>query len=377
VDAHREQRWVVRLVEEQFHRDQEGRPLREGRTPPPHQRAGEIELRPCPYPGSRQRAQRPMNVSALRQTTAHWDELTGALGVLRTAYAELRSGYPPEVMDVWRVSQLGCALPWLFILAGEPLPAYAAALSKAALGTGILSQRLMQKMLTEQWVPPALTASALLALAESTGTLVGETEVCSAPDKLIARFLDALVAGTPRPGLPAIDALIARRDRVVGFGATYGAWKLALWLYYQARRFLYADLAAVRDSAELRGLLEAACEPPDFFVIEPPHPAAVPVALRAAWLGQLAALIVPFAPDGGDRAVRACAERMAEAVRDDTRDPIARAVATFHRLDGVFGELVAAVEAGLRGGLPGDPVDAATRDRLIGRAPRAMFATLG
>ena len=89
------------MVEERFHRDDEGRPLREGRTPPEHRRPeqpgqpaeaeaeaeAEIEYRPCPYPGSRQVAGRPMNVSALRQTSAHWDEITSALGFLRAAYA--------------------------------------------------------------------------------------------------------------------------------------------------------------------------------------------------------------------------------------------------------------------------------------------------
>src|SRR3954471_15549495 len=119
------------MVEERFHRDDEGRPLREGRAPPEHQQPGEIEYRPCPYPGSRQVAGRPMNVSALRQTSAPWDEVTGALGFLRAAYAGLRGGYGPDILALGRVSQLGSALPWFHLLAGEPLPAYAAALSKA------------------------------------------------------------------------------------------------------------------------------------------------------------------------------------------------------------------------------------------------------
>ncbi|HMG23091.1 MAG TPA: hypothetical protein VK607_17265, partial [Kofleriaceae bacterium] len=123
--------WVLRMVEERFHRDDEGRPLREGRTPAEHLATDDIEYRPCPYPGSRQAGGRPMNVSALRQTSAHWDEIIEALGFLRTAYAEARGGYGPDVMDLWRVSQLGSALPWFFVLAGQPLPAYAAALSKA------------------------------------------------------------------------------------------------------------------------------------------------------------------------------------------------------------------------------------------------------
>src|SRR5262249_3964447 len=118
---------VLRMVEERFHRDDEGRPLREGRTPTAYLATGEIEYRACPYPGSRQQSGRPMNVSALRQTSAHWDAIIEALGFLRTAYADARGGYGPDVMDVWRVSQLGSALPWFFVLGGEPLPAYAAA----------------------------------------------------------------------------------------------------------------------------------------------------------------------------------------------------------------------------------------------------------
>ena len=152
---------VVRMVEERFHRDDEGRPLREGRTPPEYRRPGEIEYRPCPYPGSRQVAGHPMNVSALRQTSAHWDEMLYALGFLRAAYAGARGGYGPDILDLWRVSQLGSALPWFHVLAGEPLPAYAAALSKATLGTGILAQRLLLRMLAEAWMPPPFTARVL------------------------------------------------------------------------------------------------------------------------------------------------------------------------------------------------------------------------
>ena len=371
------------MVEERFHRDDEDRPLREGRTPPEYRRPDEIEYRPCPYPGSRQVAGRPMNVSALRQTSAHWDEITCALGFLRAAYAEARGGYGPDILDLWRVSQLGSALPWFHVLPGEPLPAYAAALSKATLGTGILAQRLLLRMLAEAWMPPPFTARTLAELAESTGTLVGESEVCSAPDRMIARFLEVLagepdasaVAASTAP-TPAIEQLVAARDRVLGFGASYCAFKLAMWLYYLARRFLYADVAAARGDAAVRALLDAPCEPPDFFVIEPPRPAAVPPPLRAAWLHQLAGLIAPFAPDGSDRPVLDAARRMAAVMLDDGPDPVARAVAAFARLDAIWGEIVASVEAGLRGAPCPAEIDAAIRDRLVVTSPRALFASL-
>jgi hypothetical protein len=111
-------------------------------------------------------------------------------------------------------------------------------------------------------------------------------------------------------------------------------------------------------------------------VVEPDQPAGVPVALRAAWLGQLASLIVPFAPDGSDRAVLACAQRMALAMLDPTPDPIERACATYARLDAIHGELIACVEAGFRGAPCAEPIDAATRDRLVAASPRAAFAAL-
>ncbi|HET9627500.1 MAG TPA: hypothetical protein VFP84_39355, partial [Kofleriaceae bacterium] len=286
--------------------------------------------------------------------------------------------FGPDVMDVWRVSQLGSALPWYFVLRGAPLPAYAAALSKATLGTGILAQRLIVKMLREQWAPPPFTTPALCALAEATGTLVGEAEVCAAPDRMIARFIDALIGGTAG----AAEPLRGERDRVLGFGAAYASFKLAVWLYFQARRFLYADVAAASpradDRAAMHALLAAPCEPPDFFVIEPADLAAVPPALRAAWLGQLATLFVPFAPDGSDRAVQAGVHAMAGAMAAelDAPDPITRACRTFDRLDAAFGDVVAAVETGLRGVRYEAPVSAEARDRLVLAPPRAAFEAL-
>ena len=59
---------VARMIEERFHRDDEDRPIREGRTPAEFLRDGDIEYRTCPYAGSRFQHANPMNVSALRQT---------------------------------------------------------------------------------------------------------------------------------------------------------------------------------------------------------------------------------------------------------------------------------------------------------------------
>lgn len=351
---------VLQLVEERHHRDEEGRPIREGRTPREHLRDGDIEYKQCHYAGSRHLAN-PMNVSALRQSSEHWDEIVDALAFVRSRYAELRESFGPDIMDVWRVSQLGCSLPWYFILErGEVAPAYAAALSKIALGTALLSHRLLQDALVQRWVPPPFTASVLHDLAESTGTLLGETEVCSAPAKMIVDFLEVLVSGVPR-GVGPVAQLIADRDRVFRFGAHYTSFKQLLWIHDLARRFLYHDIGAT-------DLLEAPVEPPDCFLIEPPSPAGMPPQLRALWFGALAATVVSMTPDGSDR-------RMCELARDVSRIMGAGESprATYAALDASFGEMTKAVEVGL-GGTADVEIDAAMRDRLIGGSPRGRFA---
>jgi hypothetical protein len=67
---------------------------------------------------------------------------------------------------------------------------------------------------------------------------------------------------------------------------------------------------------------------------------------------------------------------MAAAMAHDGPDPVARAVAAFHRLDAIWADIAATVEAGLRGAPCPIEIDAALRDRLVVTSPRALFAAL-
>jgi hypothetical protein len=394
---------ILRMIEEQFHRDDEDRLIREGRTPAEYIRPGEIEYKACPYAGSRYQHASPMNVSALRQMSAHWDDILASLAVMRVAYAEQRGAAmpaAPELMDLWRVGQLGSALPWFYLLRGDGetrAPAYAAALAKITLGVGLWAQRLLVDLLAGAWTPVELTAQAIYDSSEANGTLIGETEVCSGPEKMMIRFFEVLVAGTPETTSPAIDALVAEREAALLFGAHYTNLKLLLWIHYLARRFLYADLiAALGPRAELVELLEGSCEPPDFFVVGPPDHAAVPPASRALWIGQLAALVVPMAPDGSDRALQTAAmaiglalgitepgpETAAElaalhGLAPDAAALAARALATYAKLDAILGDVATTVEDAFRRSDPDASsawtIDAAARDRLLVQPPRTVL----
>ena len=398
--------WILRMLEEQFHRDDEDRLIREGRAPKQLIRPGEIEYKVCPYPGSRFQHECPMNVSALRQMSAHWDDILDALAVMRIAYTEQRGEHVPELMDLWRVGQLGSALPWFYILrgGGMPSPAYAAALAKITLGVGLWAQRLLVDWLAGTWTPVPLTPQAIMESTEKNGTLLGENEVCSGPEKMMIRFFEVLVAGQPADDNLPIARLTAETDRAMLFGAHYANFKLLLWIHFLARRFVYADLAAAFGpdhvlSPALAELAEAGCEPPDFFAVGPPDHAAVTPAQRGVWMGKLAALVLPIAPDHSDEALQSHAlaiglslaqppageDAAAEVARVHglDRDAAAlagRAIATYARLDALLREIATTVEGAFRRSdptaSPAPPVDRASRDRLLVTPPRAVFARI-
>jgi hypothetical protein len=348
---------IVRMVTERFHRDADNRPLRESRTPSEYLQPGEIEHRKCPYSGSRQFHDKPMNASALRQASTHWDEVTDALAVLRSAYVTARRGAaePPDLMDLWRISQLGSALPWWFILRDEPLPGYAAALSKATLGVGIWAQQFLMRELAGAWTEPVFTAALITQLAEESGALIGATEVCAGSDKMLTRFFEVYLETTPGTG-----PLAASRDEVLRFGAHYANFKLVMWIYFSARRYLLAELGT---PAALE-LLTRGAEPPDFFILEPPQLAAIPPAMRRVWFDKLAKLVVPFADS--DAGISAAALSIAAAMGEK-----AAPATTFAKLDQIFLEVVRDTEAGLGG----DPalITAAITDSLIASGTRAVF----
>jgi hypothetical protein len=353
---------IVRMVTERFHRDDENRPLREGRTPSEFLHADDIEYKTCPYSGTRLTSGKPMNVSALRQTTTHWDEILEALSVLRSAYVQARraASDQPDLMDLWRISQLGSALPWWFILRGEKLPGYAAALSKATLGVGIWAQQMLMKELSGAWTEPIFTAAIIGELAEESGTLIGAKEVCSGSEKMLVRFFEVYLETTPGTG-----PLATSRDDVLRFGAHYANFKLVMWIYFSARRYL---LAEVGTPAALE-LMTRGAEPPDFFILEPPGLAKIPPEMRKVWFTKLAGLVVPFAAYDSDAEFASAALQIADVMGQRLAPADA-----FAALDMIFLDVVKQTEAGL-GGDPKE-ITSATTDSLIAAGTRALFAGL-
>jgi hypothetical protein len=402
--------WVVRMVIDTSLRDVEGRLLRENRAPAEAIRPGEIEMKKCPYSGSRQtEPPMPMNMSALRSMKHHWDDVINSVCLVRGSYSQITGITQMGVFDLWRVSQLGSALPWYYIFAhGELAPVYAASLAKATLGMGIWAQTVYVRMLVEQWTPPPMTSETILELAEGNGTLLAEREVCAAPVKMLTRFYDALLDLPAEVKTPHMQRLVDNGDAIARFGAYYTNMKLALYVMFLARRFVYADLLAVLPDREvtphLRELFEASCEPPDMIMIALADMPAMPLVKRAGFLASLVMNVLPMTPDKSDVPLQAAMVEVAaamlvpdapieviaevietQAVTSEQATIAARAIATWARLDHLFARVVGIVENGMRSAASADPyvapIRAEDRDRLVlvsGRpvltrlAPRAL-----
>jgi hypothetical protein len=393
------------MVIETSLRDAEGRLLRENRAPAEAIRPGEIDMKKCPYPGSRQtEPPLPMNMSALRSMKHHWDDVINSVCLMRVAYQEITRVEQMGVFDLWRVSQLGSALPWYFIFAHRELaPVYAASLAKATLGMGIWAQTVFVRMAVEQWTPPALTSETILELAEGNSTLLAEREVCAAPVKMLLRFYDALLDLAPEVKTPEMQRLVDNKTAVAKFGAYYTNMKLALYVMFLARRFVYADLlAALPDSEitpELRSLMDAECEPPDMIMIALADMPAMPLMKRAGFLASLVMNLVPLTPDRSDVPLQAAMVEVAasmlvpdapalvvaevietQGVTSDQATVAARAIATWARLDHLFARVVGIVENGMRGAVGIDlhhgPITAEDRDHLVVVSGRPVLTRL-
>lgn len=187
--------------------DEECRPLGEHRAPHPMEGAAPTELRTCPYPGSRHENKHPMNLSALRQTTKHWDEVVVGLDALRTWCGAGEA--PLTLAELWRFTAAASVLPaWLLyrertvpspLTSAAPLPvidAGTAVLYKACLGLKFLiEQRGLEELLATGDLDGRRAADTLAEYSETSGWLVGRTEVCAATPKMINETMAVMLRG--------------------------------------------------------------------------------------------------------------------------------------------------------------------------------------
>ncbi|MFY2559118.1 hypothetical protein ACN469_15915 [Corallococcus terminator] len=206
--------WVSLMGALLPYKDDEGRPLGEEMAPSHAQAGVPMEMRECPYSGSRRKHANPMNVSSLRQFNQHWPAVVGGLAVLRNEYlrqVKRPLDGPLTMVDLWKISRLGIALCAYLVRRGDAplqdgqLPAVTAILYRMLLGINrvahlqvliIISAGLYEQM-------EALDPAVLYEFTDANDLFVGMNSVCAGPRGLIEDSFRVLISGQP----PAIADL--------------------------------------------------------------------------------------------------------------------------------------------------------------------------
>lgn len=179
-------------------RDEEGRPLSEGKTPPHLLKDVPMEMAECPYTGSRYKHFLPMNVSALKQMTAHWQEILTGLRAMGSLFCG--SGEQVSLKD-FHTCVVACSMlpSYLFYRTHNPypngkLPASVSAIYKVAIGMiGSLEVMLTRGMITGEFnAHTAVTPELVIGFADREGMFIGAHEVCAGPPAMMREVVLAM-----------------------------------------------------------------------------------------------------------------------------------------------------------------------------------------
>ena len=193
------------------YRDADGRPLcGEAIIGDPEFRS-RLELRRCPYPGSRRHHALPMNASALKQMTRSWPLLLGTAELLRRALGTPAGA--PTTAQLMRAASAAVCLP-LFLLhrAVRPMgdgevPGFVSGLHKASIdiATGA------QLMLIDDPRAPFERGS-LLEFVERHGLFIGAIGVCAGPPLMVEELARVLAGDGAAPAQGSEGAAAALGD---------------------------------------------------------------------------------------------------------------------------------------------------------------------
>jgi hypothetical protein len=199
------------------YRDADGRPLcGEAIVSDPEFRS-RLELRRCPYPGSRRHHALPMNASALKQMTRSWPLLLGTAELLRRALGTTAGA--PTTARLMRAASAAVCLPlYLLHRAARPMgdgevPGFVSGLHKASIdiATGA------QLMLIDDPRAP-FERGRLLEFVERHGLFIGAVGVCAGPP-LMVEELSRVLAGDGEAPAQGIEGAAAALGDLGGLAA--------------------------------------------------------------------------------------------------------------------------------------------------------------
>lgn len=245
--------WLIyRLLNMGAYSDRDGRPLSESKVPLEQRRLGvPFELRPCPYPGSRGTAQpaRPMNISAMKRVQSTLPEALGTILHLRTIFFARYSRKTFTFRDLWRLGMIISAVPrflaWRkvdYVVDGQLPPSIADAQKIAAGINSLMLELAVREIVSDQTQYPSIE----FLIKEADRMLIGEEQVCAAPQALIVEALKAFAEGAVsiKTSNAQIKNLITDAEAFFAFALSYADLKTFLWLLIMLHELVLHDASA-------------------------------------------------------------------------------------------------------------------------------------
>lgn len=206
--------------------DEEGRPIGEIRASEAVRSRSRTAYALCPYRGSRQRATRLMNVSALDQLIRVWPQPLGVLAEVRRLHG-LQPGVPAPLLQLCRTGFTALCLPAYLSYRSAPstIGAPVAATHKMTQGLfGLCKNLLLERVARgEDYRTAVATVGELYRFAEQSAILLSRTgiEACAAPPELIGAALRLLALGTGDAAVAALPAQLSSGEggQLLAYGA--------------------------------------------------------------------------------------------------------------------------------------------------------------
>ncbi|HVY45094.1 MAG TPA: hypothetical protein VHB21_04405 [Minicystis sp.] len=208
--------------------DDGGRTLAERAAPPEMLVGVDMTHRRCPYPGSRNGGM--MNIAALKQLTAVWEDVLRDTAVL---HEELCKRRDIQAMSVWHLWNLSASWPALIdvIVRRHPeglgdfkIPARVSAGYKAAQGLAMTAEAMFLA-----GTPPMheVTPEMFLEVTEDK-RVYGTKHVCAGPPAMVDEFVRVAVAGRDTaPGDAAfLESVVGDLGVVFAYGEALSAMRL-------------------------------------------------------------------------------------------------------------------------------------------------------
>lgn len=178
-------------------RDDENRLLGENKVSFEYHTDVAMELVECPYTGSRHKHYKPMNVSALKQITSHWNEILNGFSCLRSFHLQQKLSTTITALDLYKLAVAGYLMPsYLFYRAKDAfadgeLPAFVATIYKASLGLVNAAQVFLTKhLILGEYIESArVNPEAFYLFAENEKLFIGPWEVCAGTPNQIKEIL--------------------------------------------------------------------------------------------------------------------------------------------------------------------------------------------